>query len=861
MNLNLQKFSAHHAHLVNLLTLSFLSITLFCASEREMFSQVLTTQVPSASTAPPASVPDASSTSIPELTPMPATENTSPVSITADLQRKVGEIYYLDGDAVVTYHRYTIHADHIVYNDDTNDVTADGHLHITGGKDHEDITASHGTTNVNTDTGTYYDVFGTVNLVRAMNIPASMASSPFEMNIISDNITQMQPVEIFPASTNPFIITGRVVHKLGPNTYKIEDGSMTSCSLPRPNWLITAKQLSVNADQGRAKNGMFQLLGLPLLYLPYVTHPVDSDNRQTGFLVPVISTSTTNGITLGEEFYWAINRSTDLFVGLDYLSRRGWSQRFALRYRGPGRDFINFRYNGLLDRGYYPIVNGVPTYTNQGGEDTTLYARHDFTDHTYASVNAEYLNTYVYREAFSQSFLQAISSEDNSTAFITHEQNGTATSLLLDRFQSFESAVTSSDIIRILHLPTTEFNVVERPIGHTILNWALDASAAALQRHEPGFDTGGFMQRIDFHPRIYANLHWDGFTLQPEMGIRNTFYSRSQTSPGLTPNALPVQQSASIDRKTYEGSFEFRPPALERTFAFGSAPNNQHKQTAELKHTIEPFLKYNYVGGIGQFNNILRFDATDIISDTSELHYGLTQRLFLHRMGLRPCKADEVPLPGDKLCRSSAQEWLNWTVSQKYFFQSDFGGALINHRRNVIDSSLDFTGVAFLTGPRTMSPVQSQFRVRTTDNTDLEWDLNYDTVNSRIAASNVFADYRHGSWFAGAGDAHLNAPDEVLIQGQLTHIADFNQIRMMLGYGGPQAHGLSAAANYGYDINQNVIEYSAIQTSYNSNCCGLSVEYRHYSLGSIRDENVYRFSFTLNGIGTTGNLRRADRIY
>jgi len=866
----LQQQFAQNTSLAKLLTFNFLFITLLTASAPEICAQVLPPLVPSAaqiiSSATPApadsALPDSPEATLPELTPVAATENNTDVSVQADTQRKVGDIYYLDGNAVIYYRDYVLRADHIVYNDDTNEATAEGHLHLTGGRDHEDFTATHGTADIEQESGTFYDVLGSIGLVRPQHAPASTADNPFLINFVSDNLSELQPDSIFPASSNPFIITGRVVHKLAPYTYKIEGGSMTSCTLPHPDWQFTASQMAVDASKGSASNSIFHLLGAPLVYMPYVSHPVDSDSRQTGVLMPVISTSTTNGITLGEEFYWKINRSADLLVGLDYLSRRGWSPKFSLRFRGPGRDFLNFHYTGLFDRGYYPIVNNVPTYTNQGGEDATLTGRYAFNDHTYASGNIEYLSSYVYREAFSQNFLQATSSEVHSTLFVTREQNGTASSLLFDRFQSFENAAVSTDIIRILHLPSLDFSSVERPIGHSPFNWAVDAASTELQRHEPGFDTNGLMYRLDLHPRIYANVHWDGFTLQPRIGLRETFYSRSQLPPASVPKSLPTQQNTSINRLIVEGGFELRPPVVERTFLPGHAdPDGASPHGTELKHTIEPFLKYNYVEGVDNFNNILRFDPVDIISDTSEMHYGLTQRLLMHQLAPHKCKVDETPRPGETLCRSSAQEWLSLTISQKYFFVTDFGGAIINHRRNVLDTSLDFTGIAFLTGPRNLSPVQSQLRLRTTSNTDLEWDLNYDTVNGRIATSNVFGDYRKGSWFAGVGDAHMDAPDEVLIQGQITHIADFNQIRMMLGYGGPQAHGLSAAANYGYDINQNVIEYSAIQTSYNSNCCGFSFEYRHYSLGSIRDENVYRFSITLNGIGTTGNLRRADRIY
>ena len=114
-------------------------------------------------------------------------------------------------------------------------------------------------------------------------------------------------------------------------------------------------------------------------------------------------------------------------------------------------------------------------------------------------------------------------------------------------------------------------------------------------------------------------------------------------------------------------------------------------------------------------------------------------------------------------------------------------------------------------------------------------------------------------------------------------MSDFNQIRYLAGYGNPAKAGLSVAANIGLDLKSlygatstvtapsgkvtsttvypALFQYAALQTSYNWNCCGLSVEYRKFELGSVRNENSYRFNFTLANIGSAGNLRKAERLF
>src|SRR5260370_40414668 len=111
----------------------------------------------------------------------------------------------------------------------------------------------------------------------------------------------------------------------------------------------------MDSKKARAQNSTFKIMTMPLLYLPYVTHPVDTGGRQSGFLIPTPGYSSTKGLILGEEIYWAINRSTDLTLGAEYFSLRGWSQSGTFRYRGLGNDFARVRFIALHDRG---IVTG-----------------------------------------------------------------------------------------------------------------------------------------------------------------------------------------------------------------------------------------------------------------------------------------------------------------------------------------------------------------------------------------------------------------------------------------------------------------------------------------------------------------------
>ena len=844
-----------------------LCITVLAGGRQQLCAQGLTNQLP-----PPVAAPATAPTQLPEAPdaarredaadapqpaqatgdqasgdpatepPIPVAEPIStqppgvPVDWEADEQIKQGDVVTLQGGVVIHYKSYVVQADRIAYNPVTGEAVAEGHLLLTGGPDNEHLTASHGTMNLKDETGKLYDVVGTVG------------------------VSAVQHRALY-TSANPFTITGRLLVKLGPDRYEVYDGTMTSCRIPKPNWLLSSGKLMMANGKATARNSIFRLHRIPVLYLPYVTHPVDSESRQSGFLIPIFGNTDFEGVTgvvIGEQYYWVINRSADLMVGLEYYSSRGWAQSAALHYRGRGQDMVSARYAALQDRGIPLPVNGVLTNVKQGGEDLLFSGRHDFTDHTRAVADAEYLSSYIYRQAFTENFNQAVSSNVQSTIYLTHEDKGIVSAGAFERFQSFEST-NSGDEIRVLHLPTFDFSGLEHQIGGTGLLWSFDASASGLARSEPNFNTNGILLRVDLHPRLAYRLNSHGWFFNPSIGLRNTFYGHSQKSAPNPTYLVPVEKNAKINRSDIEAAFELRAPVVERTFA---APKLEALLHRDLRHAIEPSLTYRFVDGVDNFNHILRFDATDIVSNTNEFEYGLTQRLFARDTGTHACKDDETPAdPASTQCGGQTKEWIDWRVAQKYFFNSDFGGAAAG-RRQVLTTTLDFSGVAFLTVPRNISPVISRVRVRTTEKTDLEWDLDYDPKAGRVASSNVFIDVHQGPYFAGLSHARLDAPGEFTINGQVSQISDFNQMRLLLGYGTPAKGGLSLAGNAGYDLNLGALQYGAIQAAYNWDCCGASFEYRKFQLGpSVPSSSVYRFSFTLAGVGTAGNLRHAERLF
>jgi LPS-assembly protein len=545
------------------------------------------------------------------------------------------------------------------------------------------------------------------------------------------------------------------------------------------------------------------------------------------------------------------------------------------------------RWNSLLDRGVeQPVAGTSPTQmqlVNQGGVDVVALGRKDVSPETRVAGIVEYLSSYVYRLVFNDNYSQAISSEVSSDLSLTHQHNGFIPSASLDRFQTFASS-TNGDEARILHLPNLRYDVLDRPLGASPLYWRLGSSIDYLSRSEPLFHARN-VGRVDFYPHLSLPFSAGGWSFVPEVAFRDTFYTGRQI-PDLTGvnDGTPTISHSALNRTDLEASVDIRPPALERDFALGSSGR-------ELRHVIEPEITYRYVGGIGaQARNVLLVDTTDIATNTNEVGLSVTQRFYLRPTSPQPCEStnqhpDKRPplqLPDqfdpqsdqqpDELrqteqnakpvqpgqCAPKPREWASWQIAEKFFIDPDFGGALIPDRRNVIDSSLDLTGIAFLTGSRNFSPLISRMRFEAIDNLRIEWDLDFDPKNGRLQSDNIFAGYSWGITTVGVGHAMLNAVAEN--NGAASTIQS-QQVQPFISIGKQSRTGFNFAANAGYDFVQNSLQYAGAQAVYNWNCCGITVGYRRFELGSIRDETQYLYSFTLANFGSVGDIRRTNSVF
>ena len=709
-------------------------------------------------------------------------------------QRRQGSIYIADDDVDIHYGDMRLQADHVEYNTETFEAIARGHVQFDYESQH--LEGDDAQLNIQTGHGTFHNVHGKVKLERHPN-PTLL-------------ITE-----------NPVYFEAKEVERMSPDFYIVRHSWFTICDPLHPTWQFYAPEAKITIEKNVALvNSNFRLYRIPLLWLPYATTPAGERVRQSGFLIPVVGNSTTKGFTIGDAFYWAPTSWMDLTTGFEYFSRRGPSERVDFRARPYENTSIRYTYFGVQDRGI-PGPNG--TIENQGGYQQQLQVQ-SLWNHGWRFVaDLNQLSSMTFRLAFGDTYEEAISSDIRSSVFLSNNFRGYSLNIATMNDRSFlELSPANSVVLR--SAPEARFSSVEQaPWKNLPIYLSFTSYVGGLHRDDEFINTPNFVPRVEFAPRVTLPLHlgnWLGITSSAT--FRTAYYGDSL-------NANDILTGDSVTRNTGEFAVELTPPTLERYF---DRPQSKHR----YKHTIEPYITYRYVTGVNNFAQFIRFDSDATLTNTNEIEYGITQRLWVKY-------ADDQPV-----------DFLTWRLAQKHYFDPTFGGALITGQRNVFQALDSITAFAFASTPRNWSPIISDVTLTPGGKYDAEQILIYDTQLHKVTTIGTLLKIKPYSEF------YMTVAD-FRLQGDPIVEPPSHQIRAIIGYGSLTRKGFNVATGLSYDIQNSTLQNQFILLNYNGGCCGLAVEYRRVDLGVVRTENQFKVALILANLGTFGNLRRIDRVF
>ena len=728
--------------------------------------------------------------------PLPAAAARSAVEIRADTQLRDGPLRKAAGDVELTYRSVVLTADELVYDETSGEIEALGNVHYRTREGDQDLRAERMSYNLRTELGTFYEARGR----------ASSASQGGPRLLTTDN---------------PFQFEARVVHKTGEH-YSVHDGSLTNCDPASPWWTLRSSRATIAPGRSAVvRNGVLRLRGLPLLYVPYFRKSLRRMPRQSGLLTPTVGNSSRFGRIIGQSYYWAINRSFDATFGATVYTSRGVATNASLRGRPTRDSSFDAVFFDMRDRGR---ERPDGSRLKQGGNSFSMKGRTTFGSDWRGVADLHYLSSLEFRQAFTQTYEEAVFSQIRSIGFVSKSFSTFSFNTSLLRNEHFQS-VERDDNIVIRKLPAVEFNSRERRVGakRTPLWLAFDSSLDLISRTQSSFQTRRFVQRGMFFPRVSSRLSLKGFTVTPTLGARGIAYGQRRTKDGLA--------GENLYRRTGEFAVDVAAPAFERVFRGPKWLGDR------IKHVIEPRFRYRYTRGVEDFDTAIRFDAKDLVHNTNEAEISVTNRLYAKNGS--DGRVREV---------ASIEVW------QRRYFEPEFGGAVTPGRRNVLQSTLDFSPFAFLAEGRNYSPVATALKLYPSRRWSLRWRNDYDPLRGRLVNTTADASVQASPRIhVMAGHRAVRTPASIT--------PPSNQLLAGVRYGDYNRRGWNASLHNVYDYRQGIFLYSISQLTYNTDCCGFSVELRRLSIGNARSDNQFRISLAIANVGSFGTLRPAERMF
>lgn len=410
-----------------------------------------------------------------------------------------------------------------------------------------------------------------------------------------------------------YSLWGSRIEKHEGQSFRIVNGRFTTCQCERgrQSWSITARELDVTVGgYGVAKGATFNVLDVPVLYLPRVVVPVQQE-RQSGFLFPRFGLSNQRGFQTLVPFYWAIGPSREATFGFDIetAARIGAIAEYReRRSRESGGTLAASYFNEFFRADQGPL--GPPKdrwslladQVEVRGDRLRLYTDALITsdDRFFREINTyafERGRTVFYRTLpYTQSRLGGTYSGPRFVAILEGQY-----------FQNLTDRIESRTVQVAPRLGVTGQSALSE---WSIVEWDVDWHNFARGQGPAG-------NRLLARPAVtvFAPL-LPGLRAEASVGFWGVGYLLSRSERLAGGGELP--DSNHREQVDVRGQMS---TTLQRIYDF------PRLGLVRLKHTVEPLVSYYYIPSVSQ-GDLPFFDALDRINHRNAFSYGMTTRLI-----------------------------------------------------------------------------------------------------------------------------------------------------------------------------------------------------------------------------------------
>src|SRR4051812_18732662 len=655
--------------------------------------------------------------------------------------------------------------------------------------------------NTRTKTGTFYNASGIANL-EARGVDRSFFGT-------------QEPDAYF---------WGETIEKLGPKTYKITHGGFTTCVQPTPRWELMSNEVKLTLEKHAfIKNAILKVKDVPVFYLPAMYYPINKEDRATGFLIPVYGSSDTKGQTLSNAFFWAINRSQDATFYHSWYSKSGQSFGGEYRYVESAGSTGNLQTTVVNEpstityeqsNGTSNVVAGIDSYTVTGSIIQQLPAR------LRLSGNANYFSSLAAQQRYQQNIYAATLRNRSFGVNLSGNWKGNSISSTIERNETFSDDTNST--IRG-SLPRISFSRGEKKLGGSPFYFGATSEYVTLvwTGHTPAGDVPLGLSRIDLSPTIrFPYTHWQFLTFNSSVRYHETFWSDSQDPINRDP--VTGRLDAGIERHFFEFATAITGPVFTKIF---NTPGSSYAQ--KWKHVIEPMLtitKHTLIDNAAKIAVLESYDQ--IPGGDTQYVYGLSNRLYAKK--------------------ESSREILSASLQQTYYTKEIAASFDPNYASTVGNQH----------PPGNFSPLALQVHASPTTVTDATMRAEFDSKSHAMSQFGLNGGVALGWAVVNAGWS-LNRNIPLLPSQPITTASHYLNATTVLRRPG---NGWSGAYGFNYDMKNKDFLNQRLIAHYNTQCCGLAIEYQKFNFGTragtvgVPTDHRFNLSFTLAGIGTFSDL-------
>lgn len=391
----------------------------------------------------------------------------------------------------------------------------------------------------------------------------------------------------------------------------LDRSTYTTCEPSGNAWVIKADEIKLdeNSGWGEVSGATIELGGVPIVYLPWWTFPID-DRRQSGFLFPSIG-SGENGLDFATPYYLNLAPNYDATITPRYLADRGEMLETELRY-------LSENTSGDIGVGYmaddkkYDDSRNLATWHHRGHYD-------------------KWVNTVDYTRVSDSDYFLDLDTTLNTSA-ATHLNQKTdlryygdtwTSSILLQQFQTIDDLIGDEDLpyrmlpqLRTLGLFPMEDSRIQLQLG---------AEYTYFDHPENIVNGPTSADRVRLAPSAAYNYRRPWGFIVPKLTYIYRYYDLNQVNledneSDLDNTRFSLDTGLYLDRPFELGNTHFLQTLEPRVFYLYSPYRNQDTlplfDTAKTSFSYEQLFREN------------RFTGGDRVGDANQVSVGLTSRLI-----------------------------------------------------------------------------------------------------------------------------------------------------------------------------------------------------------------------------------------